>query len=110
MNTLIAIVWSIFALFTIGLGLLYFVYKMQETTCWRIKRARARKLKDEESDFKIKMKYLKEVPDSEKEEVIKKLEDGERVKIPYASFDYIYRHIDDFGVVDKDGQIVLIKQ
>jgi len=66
---------------------------------------RRRKEKDE-----LMKKYSSAPGDEEKNNYIDKIARGEKVKIPYAAFDYIYRHIDDFGVIDKDGQIILVNQ
>ncbi|DAB36917.1 MAG TPA: hypothetical protein CFH80_02220 [Sulfurospirillum cavolei] len=43
-------------------------------------------------------------------EVIMKIKRGEEVKIPLAAFDYIYRNMKNFSIVDKDGRIAIINQ
>jgi len=43
-------------------------------------------------------------------EVIMKIKRGEEVKIPLAAFDYIYRNMKNFSIVDKDGRISIINQ
>lgn len=56
-------------------------------------------------------KYTDGKTDEEKEVFISEIEGKNKaVKIPYASFDYIYRHIDEFGVIDKNGNIVLVNE
>ena len=43
-------------------------------------------------------------------ETIMKIKRGEQVTIPIAAFDYIYRNMKKFSIVDKNGRITIINQ
>ncbi len=41
-------------------------------------------------------------------EIVMKMRRGEEVKIPLVAFDYIYRNMKKFSIVDKEGRIAII--
>lgn len=43
-------------------------------------------------------------------EVMRKINEGEEVKIPYLAFDYIYRNINKVSLIDKEGKLVIVNQ
>lgn len=43
-------------------------------------------------------------------EVIEKMSRGEEIKIPLAAFDYIYRNMRKFTIIDKQGKLTIINQ
>lgn len=61
-------------------------------------------------EFEMIQKYCEDPGEEQKDIFIEKIKNGEKVKIPYAAFDYIYRHIDEFGIIGKDGKIILTNQ
>lgn len=88
--------------------LLHLFSKVQDTFWWRMRMVRKSNMKSYEEKLKLNKKYSDNLSVNEKNELIKKIKSGEKTKIPIAAFDYIYRHIDEFGYVDKNGQIVLV--
>ena len=107
---LISIFAVAFLLILLGFGVLYFFYKMQDTRWWRLRQARERAREKEEAEIALKMKYMKDLPADQIEETVKRLDDNTPVEIPVQAFSYIHSHIDDYAVVNKDGQIVLIRE
>ncbi len=60
---------------------------------------------------KTRTRFLDEIknPDRILETIIK-MQRGEEVQIPLAAFDYIYRNLNKFTLVDKEGRITIVNQ
>jgi len=107
MSFIISLVFFLFLVLIV-----YAIFLKIKDSFWfrtqQIRRAAAQKDRDRARLIKKSTDNLSE---EEKQEFVLKLKGGnEAVKIPYATFDYIYRHIDDFGVIDKNGNIVLVSE
>ncbi len=63
--------------------------------------------KRKKQEQEILEKYTDHTTEEEKRQMIHEFRKKGNIKIPYAAFDYIYRHIDEFGIVSKDGKIIL---
>ena len=67
--------------------------------------------KIEEEIQKSRQRTLDEIKNPDRVmEIILKIKRGEEVKIPLAAFDYIYRNMKKFSIVDKNGRITIINQ
>ncbi|WP_152184687.1 GGDEF domain-containing protein [Sulfurimonas indica] len=104
------IISIIFFLFLVMIVYLIFL-KIKDSFWFRTQQVRRAAIQKERERAKLIEKYTDNKSEEEKQEFILKLKGkNEAVKIPYATFDYIYRHIDDFGVIDKNGNIVLVAE
>ena len=104
---------TITLVFFLFLALIAYVVllKIKDSFWFRTQQVRRTAAQKDKDRLKLIKKNTDNLSEEEKQEFILKLKGGnEAVKIPYASFDYIYRHIDDFGIVDKNGNIVLVNE
>jgi len=104
------LVVSILILIIVAFAALFFLKNIQNTRWWRMMEAEAAHNRKLESEMRLAKKYADVTTENQKNEFIDKIRKGEKVKIPYAAFDYIYRHIDEFGFLDENGEIVLVNE
>ena len=107
MSFIISIIFFLFLAMIV-----YVIFLKIEDSFWfRTQQVRRAAIQKEKERAKLIEKHTDNKTEEEKQEFILKLKGkNEAVKIPYATFDYIYRHIDDFGVIDKNGNIVLVAE
>ena len=84
--------------------------KVKNTLWYRTRQVFKHAEKRKKEEQKLYEKYEDRTSEEEKKQMIHELRKKGNVKIPYAAFDYIYRHIDEFGIVSKDGKIILTNE
>ena len=79
---------------------------------WLIsRRENLNQIEVEKEQQKTRQRTLDEIKNPDRVmEIILKIKRGEEVKIPLAAFDYIYRNMKKFSIVDKNGRITIINQ
>lgn len=81
--------------------------KIKDTLWYRTRQVFKHAEKRKKEEQKLLEKYEDNISEDEKKQMIHELKKKGNVKVPYAAFDYIYRHIDEFGIISKDGKIIL---
>lgn len=65
----------------------------------------------EKEQQKTRQRTLEEIKNPDRIlEIILQIKRGEEVKIPLAAFDYIYRNMNKFSIVDKKGRVTIINE
>ena len=65
----------------------------------------------EEEIRKTKQRSMEEIKNPDLlMEIIEKMGRGEEIKIPLAAFDYIYRNMRKFTIIDKEGKLTIINE
>ena len=81
--------------------------KVKNTLWYRTRQVFKYSEKRKKEEQELLEKYEDHISEEEKKQMIHELRKKGNIKIPYAAFDYIYRHIDEFGIISKDGKIIL---
>jgi hypothetical protein len=79
---------------------------------WLIsRRENLNQIEVEKEQQKTRQRTLEEIKNPDRIlEVILQIKRGEEVKIPLAAFDYIYRNMNRFSIVDKKGRVTIINE
>jgi hypothetical protein len=107
LEIILVLIWLTFLI----LGFLVLFSKLQNTRWYRLKKASKFAHDKKKQELELLEKYSRDIPDHEKDKFIHKLNRGEKIKMDLPTYHHMVTHYDDgeVGVIDKNGQIVVLK-
>ena len=108
--SLAAIVITVLIIVLIFMMLFYAFKNIEDTKWWRDMEAESAYERKLEIEMRLAQKYGDVTTESEKNDFMNRINNGEKVSMPYPAYAYIFNHIDDFGFIDENNQIVLVNR